>query len=190
MQRFKHFISQFPNYKPVYFEKVKPHLSMISIDAGEYFLQQNKIARKLAFIESGLMRQFYLNEEKEVTTCFCKEDTIATSYSSLITKTPSKIAIQAIESCTLTVIAYDALQEIYTAEPFWQQVGRLASESEYVNTECHKHFINDLTATQRYQEVLSKDADLLQRVPLIYLASYLQIAPETLSRIRKKISRT
>jgi len=69
-------------------------------------------------------------------------------------------------------------------------LGRLTAESEYIRTECHNRFIRDLSATDRYKEVLNEDAELMQRVPLNYLASYLQIAPETLSRIRKKISQT
>jgi len=58
-----------------------------------------------------------------------------------------------------------------------------------VINEQHKHFLLDLSATERYLQFLEQDKALLQRIPLSYLASYLQVAPETLSRIRKKISR-
>jgi len=190
MEAFKKYLTQFPHYKSEMFEDVLPFLSVKQIEAGEYFLRQGRTCKHLAFIEEGLMRLYYLNDGKEVTTCFCKENTITCSYKSLITNTPSEIAIQAIESGTLIVFSYDSLKKLYEKDLFWQQVGRLGAENEYINTECHNRFLNDLSATERYEQILKEDADLLQRVPLNYLATYLQVAPETLSRIRKKIMRT
>lgn len=190
MEAFKNYLKQFPHYKPEVFESVLPFLSIEHIEAGTYFLQQGKIGKRIAFIEEGLMRLFYLNDGKEVTTCFCKESTITCSFKSLITDTPSELSIQAIEPCKLITFTYSALQNLYTKELFWQQVGRLATENEYINTENHNRFLNDLSATERYMQILENDAELLQRVPLNYLATYLQVAPETLSRIRKNIIRT
>jgi len=68
-------------------------------------------------------------------------------------------------------------------------VGRLVVESEFLSSERHSRYLRDLSATDRYLQLLDDDPELFQRVPLNYLATYLQIAPETLSRIRKKISR-
>lgn len=190
MESFKNYLKQFPHFKPSIFEDVLPYLSFENINPGDYFLQQGKICKDIAFIEKGLLRIYYLNEGKEVITCFCKENSLTCSYKSLITNTPSDTSIQAIEPCQLIVFSYDSLKRLYEKELFWQQVGRLASENEFINTECHNRFLTDLTATERYQQILENDLDLLQRVPLNHLASYLQIAPETLSRIRKKIIRT
>jgi len=190
MESFKKYINQFPHYKSGVFEDVLPFLSVENIEPGDYFLRQGKTCKRIAFIEKGLMRLYYLNDGKEVTTCFCKENTITCSYKSLITNTPSELSLQAIEPCKLVVFTYDALQKLYEKDLFWQQVGRLAAENEFINTECHNRFLNDLSATEKYMEILENDAELLQRVPLNYLATYLQVAPETLSRIRKKITRT
>lgn len=190
MEAFKKYIEQFPYYKPEIFQDVLPFLSIKKIETGDYFLQQGRTSKNIAFIEKGLIRLFYLNDGKEVTTCFCKENTITCSYKSLITNTVSELSIQAIEPCKLIVFSYDSLQKLYEKDFFWQQVGRLATENEFINTECHNRFINDLSATERYIQILENDAELLQRVPLKYLATYLQVAPETLSRIRKKIIRT
>ena len=172
------------------YEKALPYLSERHLKAGEYFLPPDKICREIAFIESGLFRLYYLNEGKEITNCFCKENTITCSYASLITQQESDIIIQAIEDSRLIVFQYEDLQKLYKEDLFWQQVGRMASESEYLSTDNHKRFINDLSATERYEQILENDPELLQRVPLIHLASYLQISPETLSRIRKKLSQT
>lgn len=190
MEAFNQYLQQFPNYTPEVFKKAEPHLSERTLEAGVFWLPPGKVCRHIAFIETGLLRLFYLHDGKEVTHCFCKEYTITTSYSSLISQQESDIAIQAIEPSKLIMLPYPALQQLYEEDLFWQQVGRLASETEYLQTASHNRFLRDLSATDRYLHILEHDKALLQRVPLTYLASYLQIAPETLSRIRNKIART
>jgi len=131
------YLKQFPGYTRNSFELVEPHLSKLPIKAGDYFLRAGKTCKQIAYVESGLLRLYYLSDGKEVTN-----------------------------------------------------LGRIASENEYLITEAHNRFIRDLTATERYQHVLDNENELLQRVPLNHLATYLQIAPETLSRIRNKVRRT
>jgi len=190
MESFNKFISQFPNYRPTVFEDILPYLTMKEIKAGEYFLREGKICRQIAFVEEGLFRLFYLNNGKEITECFCKEHSLVTSYTSLISASESEFAIQAIEDSKLIVLPYESLQKLYVKDLFWQQLGRIAGENEYIISECHNRFIRDLSATDRYLQILENENDLIQRVPLNYLATYIQVAPETLSRIRKKIGRT
>ena len=187
MEAFNKYLQQFPHYTPNVFEQIKPYLLDKQLDAGEYFLAEGRICRSIAFIEKGLLRLHYSTDNKEVTNCFCRENTLTCSYSSLITGIESEIAIQAIEPSQLWVIPYISLQKLYEKDHFWQQLGRLAAESEYITTECHHRFLRDLSATERYKHILDNESDLLQRVPLNYLASYLQVAPETLSRIRRKM---
>ena len=86
MESFNQYLKQFPNYTPKVFEAVLPYLSRKDIYAGDYFLRQGKISKSIAFIEKGLLRLYYLNDGKETTNCFCKENSIATSYTSLITQ--------------------------------------------------------------------------------------------------------
>lgn len=191
MEEFKKYLQQFPNYTPSVFEKVQPFLSEKTINAGEILLNQGKTAKDIAFIEYGLFRQFYINDDgKEITRCFCKENSITTSYKSLITQQESDINIQAIEESKLITISLESIKKLLKTDLFWQQFGRLAAENEFIISESHNRFLKDLSATDRYLKILNNDKKLLQRVPLKYLASYLQISPETLSRVRNKISRT
>jgi len=190
MEAFKKYLQQFPHYTPTAYEEVLPFLSVKEIAAGEHFLREGSTCRHIALIEKGLLRIYYLNDGKEITKCFCREHSITTAYGSLITKKESEFAIQAVEDTRLVLLSYDALQKLYEKNLFWQQLGRLAGEQEYLTTEEHNRFLRDHSATDRYLQILAHEPDLLQRVPLNYLATYLQIAPETLSRIRKKVSRT
>ena len=190
MESFNTFLKQFPGYSPQVFERVLPFLSRVEIQQGDYFLREGKVCKHIAFVESGLLRLYYLNDGKEITKCFCKENTIISSYSSFVTQQESEFAIQAIEDSRLIVLSNESLQGLYKEDIFWQQLSRLVGEKEYIITECHQRFLRDLSATDRYLKILAEESDLLQRVPLNYLATYIQVAPETLSRIRKKIGRT
>ncbi len=190
LEKFNQYLQQFPHYTPSIFQDVQPYLFEKTLKTGEFLLQEGRTCRNIAFIEKGLIRLYYLNDGKETTLCFCKENNITTSYSSLITQQASETAIQAVEPTKLIMLSYHTLQKLYGQGLFWQQVGRLETEQEYIRVENHHRFLRNLSAKDRYLQVLENDPTLLQRVPLNYLATYLQMAPETLSRIRKKITRT
>jgi len=190
MEAFYTYLSQFPGFTDHIYELVKPHLSVQNLKNGEYLLKEGKVCKSIVFIEKGLFRQYYLNDGKEITHCFCKENSISCAYKSFITKQKSSISIQAIEPSRVLKISNESIQKLYKFDPFFQQLGRMASEAEYVIAENHKRFINDLSATQRYLHVLKTDKILVQRVQLNYLATYLQVSPETLSRIRNKTAKT
>ncbi|MEO0895281.1 MAG: Crp/Fnr family transcriptional regulator [Bacteroidota bacterium] len=190
MEALNLYLQQFPHYTSQIFEDVLPFLRKRELHPGELFLQEGRVCREVALVEKGLLRLYYLNEGKEITNCFCKENTLAASYSSFLTQQASDISIEAVETTQLIVLPYEGLQKMYDKHLFWQQMGRMAAEKEFVVNENHSRFIRDLSATERYLQILEQEKDLLQRVPLNYLAAYLQIAPETLSRIRKKIGQT
>lgn len=190
MDTLERFLQQFPHYTSSAYENARPFLREKTLQPGEYFLPHGEVSRNIAFIERGLVRLYYLHDGKEVISCFCRENSFTTSYKSLITQRESDIAIQAIEESKLIVLSYESLQKLFSKDLFWQQVGRLAAENEFVISESHNRFLSDLSATDRYLQIMKNDKELLQRVPLIHLASYLQVAPETLSRIRNKITRT
>ncbi|MEP5612026.1 MAG: Crp/Fnr family transcriptional regulator [Cyclobacteriaceae bacterium] len=187
MDAFKNYLQQFPDYTHDAFEKARPFLLEKTLQPGDYFLHHGNVCKSIAFIQTGLLRLYYLSDGKEVTNCFCRENTISTSYKSLVTQQESDIAIQAIEESKLIVLPYESLQMLFNKNLFWQQVGRLAAESEFVVADTHHRLLSDLSASDRYLHVLENDKELLQRVPLHHLATYLQIAHETLSRIRNKI---
>lgn len=188
MHSLKRYLQQFPHFTNDAYELALPFLKKQTLTKGAFLLEEGKICHQIAFIEHGLFRTFYLRDGLEITTCFCKENTITCSYKSVITQQPSDLSIQAIEDCELTVFNYSDLNTLYTKHPFWQIVGRMAAENEFLTIEDYTRFINDLSAKERYQRILKTDPSLLHRVPLVYLASYLQIKPETLSRIRKKLA--
>ncbi len=185
---FKNFISQFPHYSNESFALAEPYLSTNRVKKSEHILHQGNICRNIHFVVSGLFKVYYLRDGVEITTCFCKENRFTTSYQSLISNQPSNLGIQAIEDSETVSILYEDLKKLYAQHLFWQQIGRMVTEQEYIITECYTRLINDKSAKQRYLEILNNEPDLLQRVSLIDLASYLQVTPETISRIRKQLA--
>lgn len=188
IQHFRLFISKFPHYSDSVLEAALPYLKQRILNKGDHFIEQGKIAREIAFIHTGIFRMYYLKDGVEVTSCFCKENRFTTSYQSLVSQQPSQLSIQALEDAELLVMQYEDLKKLYEQHLFWQQIGRVVIEQEYIDTECHTRLVHDKTAKQRYLEVLENEPELLQRVSLTHLASYLKLTPETISRIRKQLS--
>ena len=186
--KFNAFIRQFPQYTDSAYELASPYLRTHQFKKGEHLLRHGSICRSIHFVTSGMFKIYYLRDGLEITTCFCKENRFTTSYQSLISRQASEMGIQAIEDSETVSIQYEDLNKLYAQHSFWQQIGRMVTEQEYISTTCYTRLINDKSAKQRYLDILNNEPELLQRVSLANLASYLQITPETISRIRKELS--
>ena len=145
---FKTFISQFPHYSNGAFELAEPYLKINKIKKGEHILCQGSICRNIHFVVSGMFKVYYLRDGVEITTCFCKENRFTTSYQSLISNQPSDLNIQAVENSETVSIQYEDLKKLYAQHLFWQQIGRMVTEQEYIITECYTRLINDKPAKQ------------------------------------------
>lgn len=125
----------------------------------------------------------------ETTTYFSFEDDWISDYSSFLTKTPAAATIEAMDDAVIWSISYTGMQYLYEHHPLWERFGRLMAE--YLVT-CLDKRMNSLllsTPEERYLKVLHDNAVYFERVPQHYMASYLGVAPESLSRIRIKARR-
>ena len=107
---------------------------------------------------------------------------------SFITQTPSNVAIQALEDVTLVLIKHEDLNTLYSKSTFWEKVGRVVAEREYIELQQSSWRNGPLPAKEKYLTLLKENPGVVNRVPLHYIASYIGVTPETLSRIRKKIA--
>ena len=133
---------------------------------------------------SGLLRSFYTLKEKETTTFFLREGSVAVALRSLVETIPSIENIQAIEDSELIVIKRESLYELYRESWKWQQVGRRVVEDSYIDMEQRSISLQTLSAQERYEQFLIEFPEVIKVVPLHQIASFLGISPETLSRIR------
>jgi len=155
-----------------------------TIEKGQYLLRSGERCNDIWFVEQGLLRGFYFHEEREITNWMAIDGEFGTSFYSLITRTPSTESIVAIETTQAVQLSHDALQRLYTDFPETERIGRLLTESYYIKLDGRLLGIQFKTAKERYDLLLATNPILVQRAPLGYIASYLGITQETLSRIR------
>jgi len=156
---------------------------------NEYFVSRGKVCRKLAFIAEGVMRGCMFREDGEDVTCFfmCEDDFVG-DPESFFSQLPSDKNVQALTDCQLVTISLENMQKLL------QQVSRgkeiNATIDHYVMTKMlyQRTFLLNLDATVRYKEFMKEYFHILQRVPLSYIASFLGITQQSLSRLRKNIS--
>jgi CRP-like cAMP-binding protein len=157
-----------------------------TIRKKEYLLEAGHISRHIYFIRKGLLRCYYIEGEQEVCSKFLKEGDIVVSASSFFLQKESVEFIQAVEDATLWFVCFDELQYMYDNFPEFNIISRVITTKSYLLSEQRLNFIRMKQATTRYKMMLDHFPDLVLRVPAKYIASYLSISEETLSRIRSR----
>ena len=154
---------------------------------GDYLLKAESVCSKSYWVESGIIRKFYLHNDKEITTEFYFKDDLATSYDSYTLQKPSREYIQALTDTIVNVTDYADFQNIKKAHPQLQELDFLMTEYYALWLEEKVFVLHTQNATQRYQTLLTKSPHIIQQVQLTQIASYLNVSLETLSRIRAKL---
>jgi len=140
--------------------------------------------KTIYFVKSGALRIYYYKDILDVTESFEFENALVARAESLFSGKPSRKAIQAIEDSELIAINAVRLFELYDLYNDLERFFRKITETAYVNMVNRIESLQFHTADERYRKLLADHPDILQRVPLKYIASYLGITPESLSRIR------
>lgn len=151
---------------------------------GTVLLEAGTICRHVYFIESGLARTFYVKDGKDVTDWISIEKTFSTSIVSFITGMPDIRSIELLEQSVLWVIGHDDLQQLFDKYHEIERFGRLLVSYGMVQMQQRFDDLHFSTARDRYRKLMEATPDIIRRVPLGMVASYLGITQETLSRIR------
>ncbi len=161
-------------------------LTEITLNKNDFLLTQGNVCRHLYFLEKGALRGFYNLDGKEITHWFGFEKDFVTSFHSFITGAPAVENIQLLEGCSLWAIAKETLTDLFNHHHDIERLVRIAYEKYYIRLE--ERYVNAQfkSATQRYEELIQQSPHILERVPLGFIASYLGISQETLSRIRSR----
>ena len=152
----------------------------------EFLLKAGRASNHASWILEGLVRSFYLKDTEEITTKFLWEGATITSVYSFYTRKPGNENIVALEDTTLAMLRFDDLQYLYKNHPTFNYIGRVITEKYLYMLEIEVYNLRKQKAEDRYQFIVKHLPDLLQRVPLKYLATYLGMNLETLSRIRAR----
>ncbi|MEO9144480.1 MAG: Crp/Fnr family transcriptional regulator [Ginsengibacter sp.] len=151
----------------------------------DFLLKAGHVAEEIFFIEKGIVRSFYENNGKEVCSWFMKEGDCIISVESFFQQKESYESVQALEDTNTYYIDYNELQYIYQNFPEFNFIGRVLTEKYYVLSEQRLNSLRMNTASERYKSLRENTPELIQRVPSKYLASYLGITEETLSRNKR-----
>ena len=190
INNFKKFIRQITPISDTEFEQSVVFFNEQTLQKGDFFVKQGKICQHIAFINKGSLRTYYYNDKAvEITSCFCTEISLTTSYKSFLLQQPSNLSIQALEETELLVIDYENLQKLYRNSNVWQKIGRNFAEKEYIVMEQYAAVLNNETAKEKYLRLLKEQPQIIQKVASNYIASYLGITTRTLSRIRREIKK-
>lgn len=162
-------------------------LSVKMLKRKEFLYREGQICKSVVFVANGCLRYYYLKDGEEQTMQFFLENAWYTDYESFLTEKPSLQYIQALEPTTLLILTKLKLYELYEAHPKIERFGRIMAENAYLGSRKNnlQHLI--LSPEERYLKLIQERPKVIERVALKYIASYLGIKPESLSRIRKRI---
>lgn len=158
------------------------------IKKGDYFLADGQVCRQVGFIVKGLVRYYINDDGEEKTYDFGKENSFVCNYESFLPQTPSKKIIQALEDCEMLVISFADLQIFYKSVKGAERFGRLVIEQVFTHLLKALSSLYTETPEYRYKIFVEEHPDLLLRISQYHIASYVGVKPQSLSRIRKRMS--
>lgn len=151
---------------------------------GDFFLRPGEVSRKVGFVLQGVFHNFQSRDGQELTYYFGREQEFIGDYASFLPAWPATHGIQALEEARLLTISYDNLQRLYREVREGERFGRLMAEALFVDVLRQLTSLYEETPEQRYARFLATYPDLQQRIPQYYIASYVGVQPQSLSRIR------
>lgn len=154
---------------------------------GEFLLRGGEVCNHVTFINKGHFRSYNVVEGDEITFNFAFEGNYVTDYTSFVSRRPSTDYIVAMDDAEILQLKYEDLQAAYEKSPVWQKFGRLMAEFVLIHISQRNKSLLFNTPEERYLNLMKERPKVFERVPQQYIASYLGIKPESLSRIRKRL---
>lgn len=156
----------------------------MKFNKGDLVLAEGQICRNIYYIDKGLVRQFYLKKGKEVTEHLAVEGNIVMCIESLFRDEKTRLQVEALENTVIYALPKVRLEEVALHNQNIQILYRKILEESLIQSQVHADLVRFETAKDRYMKLCKLQPQVVARTPLIYVASYLQMTPETLSRVR------
>lgn len=155
-----------------------------NVKKGALILKEGEVCDYMYYIVSGALEIFYFSKDKRITKWFGFENELRTSAYSFLSRNPSNEYIEALEDCVLMKIHFLELEKSYAEFPELERFGRFVAQQLYLLKEEREYSLLFKTAKERYESLLTNEPQVIRRVSLGKIATYLGISQETLSRIR------
>lgn len=155
----------------------------------QYLLQEGEICKCLSFVSKGLLKSYFMDEKgNEHINMFAFEGWWISDFNSFINQEKSVLNIDAIEETELLMITREEYENLMISIPVMDRYFRILYQNSLVTKDYRLIVSNSFTAEEKYTQFAQKNPEVIRRVPHNLIASFLGLAPETVSRIRKKIS--
>lgn len=159
------------------------------IKKGNYFIEEGKTCNYIGFVLAGIMRAYYLVDGEEINCDFFFEGQWPKAYHSFLTGKPSRIWVQAMQDTQLFRIGFGHLQRMFTESRDWERFGRVVTERLFIASQERSDTLLLDKPETRYKNLSLNRPEILERIPLYHIASYLGIRQPSLSRIRSRLSK-
>lgn len=165
---------------------IRQTLPIKQYDKGDFILQEGHISKAFYFNLSGFVRLFYVKNAAEKTAYFYPEGTFISAYESFVHRRPAAFNLQATETSQLVKISLAASEKLLHFSSKFDALARMIMEEELIAKQSIIAHLLTLSPEERYLQLLQEQASIFQKVPQHYIASYLGVQPESLSRIKKR----
>ncbi len=168
-------------------ELIDSYFEEMTLKKKEFLLQDNKVCNFIAFIAAGTIRHFHIKDGVEKTCDISFDNTWVTDFQSFTYDTVGKMNLQAMENTTVFLIRKQNLFKLYQECSKYETFGRMMAEQVAIRATDIAMSFSSEKPEERFQNLLEKQPDIFQRVPQKYIANFLGVSPESLSRIRNRI---
>lgn len=155
---------------------------------GEKIVDEGQVSDSIYYVERGLVREYYFKNNKSVTEYLAADGTIFMSIESLFREVPSKIVVEALEQTILYALPKQRLENVALHNVNIQILYRKILEESLIISQRRADLLRFESAKDRYLKLCKLNPKVILKTPLVYIASYLQMTPETLSRVRSAVA--
>lgn len=185
VRRFQNYLQKFIELSDDEFNQhLLPVIKMRKFDKKELLTRAGEVENYFNFIVKGLIRKYYLKGREEINTQISFEGHIIHSQESFHSHTPSDYFVEAIEPSTVVSITYNDLESVFASSKKMEHLGRMVITHTMMIKDRWQIQLVKMTPRERFLNFVTKNPELMQRVPQKFLASYLNIKAETFSRFK------
>lgn len=180
----RQFINRYIELTDEDFKTLASKLHLVNFEKKTKLVDIGEIAPNVYFVLKGISRRYFYRGKQELITHLVKEGGLMGSTISFLTGEPSKYILETIEPVTAFSLSKKDLEELYATDKKWEKFGRKIITAFFLQSEYHNINMIRYSTRERFVNFMKENPDLVLRVPQKYLASYLEIQPETFSRLK------